>query len=185
MPQQSRITLLAALLLLALLSSACQPALDEGWKLVESESLGIAIAVPDTWAVSFADGALYLGSTQNALDRQDFTGEAGVSITPASLSDLKDDTDPLEIVDTLMIPFSNAVENLVVTQEITSTTLMGYPAATTAFTGMIDQKQGLYTLTAAVMEKDQNALMIFTVDGSEDGHFAAILAEIVASVSLK
>ena len=144
-----------------------------------------SVAIPEAWVVSFADGAVYLGSTQAAMDSQDFQGEAAVSITPAALSDLKDDSDPKEIVDTFMIPFSNAVENLVVTQDITSSTLLGYPAASIAFTGMIDQSQGSYTLTALVIEEEQNALMIFTVVGSEDGHFADTLADIVASITLK
>lgn len=180
-----RKTLLAALLLIVLLLSACEPALEEGWKRIESETMGLSVAIPETWVVSFAEGAVYLGSTQAAMDSQNFQGEAAVSITPAALSDLKDDSDPKEIVNTFMIPFNNAVENLVVTQDITSSTLQGYPAASIAFTGIIDQNQAAYTLTALVIEEDQGALMIFTVDGSQDGHFADTLADIVASLTLK
>jgi len=180
-------TVLAALLLIVLLLSACErePALEDGWKRVESQTLGLSVAIPEAWVVSFVEGAMYLGSTQAAMDSQDFQGEAAVSITPAALSDLKDASTPEEIVDTFMIPFNNAVGNLVVTQDITSTTLQGYPAAFTAFSGLIDQNQAAYTLTAAVIEKDQSALMIFTVDGSPDGHFADALAAIVASITLK
>ena len=47
------------------------------------------------------------------------------------------------------------------------------------------KKIGIYTLTALVIAEDQSALMIFTVDGSEDGHFADTLAKIVDSITLK
>lgn len=182
---RNHLPLLAALLLTVLLLSACQPALEKGWERIESESLGISIAIPENWVMSYKDGALYLGSTQTAMDSQDFQGEAAVSITTATLSDLNDASTPEEILDTFMIPFNHTVEGLVVTQDIASTTLQNYPAANTAFEGVINEDFGFYTFTAVVIEPDQSALMIFTVDGSQDGHFAETLAEIVASITLK
>lgn len=183
--QRKHLPILAALLLIVLLSSACQPALTEGWERVESESLGLSITMPEDWVVSYEDGALFLGSTQSAMDSKDFQEEAAVSITTATLSDLNDASTPEEIVETFMIPFNHTVEGLVVTQEITSLTLQDHPAANTAFEGVINENFGFYTFTAVVIEPEQSALMIFTADASADGHFADILAEIVASVTLK
>lgn len=180
----SRFKLLIVISLLTVLFLvACVDTKQQDWKRIDSPSLGISIQIPESWAMYFADGVLYLGSSQAALDRKMYADEAGVSIAPAILEDLDGADEPITVVENFMLRFNHAANSLEVTSETRQRTIQGQPAATIGFEGDIGDQKGIFTFTAIV--QGERAIVIFTVDGSTDGRFETILDQIVTSVIMR
>ncbi|MBN2146937.1 MAG: hypothetical protein JW726_06095 [Anaerolineales bacterium] len=175
--------LLVGCLLLTVLLSACSEAEDSGWKRIESPSLHLSVSVPDDWVMSFESDVLYLSSSQEALDSKVYEEQAAVSLAITGLEELEGAAEPSEIVDNFLLRFSRTSDDLQVTSETTPGKVQGQPSASASFHGVIGEQEGDYTLTAIV--HDQQAIIIFTIDGSAEGSFAKILAQITSSVSFE
>jgi hypothetical protein len=127
--------------------------------------------------------ALFLASSQEALDSQALENQAAISISTSTTFDFNDTEDPIAIVNEFMSRFQSLGEGLEITQEAAKTTIQGQPAAQTTFKGNIAGQQGLFTLAAIV--KDGQVIMIFSIDGSQNNQYAALIEQIINSVHFK
>ena len=170
-------------LCLALFLAGCTGGSGVPMKDYESANLGIALKMPESWVAEEVTGALYLASSQEALENQELTDQAAVSISTSTTVDFNNTEDPVAIVSEFMSRFNTVGEGLEITQEATKTTIQGQPAAQTTFRGVIANQTGTFTLVAIV--KGSDVIVIFSVDGSTDNQFAAIIDSITNSVRFK
>lgn len=171
------------LLCLSFLLAGCSGANAVPMDDYESTDLGIVLGKPESWVLEEADGVLYMATTQDALDSQALEDQAAISISTSTTYDFNDMEDPVAIVNEFMSRFQSTNEGLEITQETAALTIQGQSAAQTAFNGTVANQPGFFTLSAIV--RDGKVIVLFSIDGSTDSHYAEVIQQVTDSLQFK
>jgi hypothetical protein len=173
------------LFLTALILTACNPALqaaesDTSWIKHESQALGISFELPGSWVTKEAPDVLTMANTQESLDAEKIGIGAGASITPASAADFQGINDPIKVIDVFVEFFQSSSPDIQMIQEPTEMIIQGQPAANVIFQGAVREQEGVFT--TVIIAKDDDLILVLTVDGSEGGVYTETLNRFMDSV---
>jgi hypothetical protein len=164
-----------------LILSACSPQVeDESWIVYETEGLGIAVELPESWVIEEDQYLLSLANDSDHIISKSFENGAGGTITPTTTFNFSNVEEPVEILERLKGYFNGEENSLNVIVEPTMLTIQGQSAATMTYDGTLQGQDGRFTTTVIV--NDENVAVVFTIDGSEDNQYSEMLERITSSV---
>ena len=155
----------------------------ETWSEQEIESYGIHLDLPDSWTMKPDDGMVLIASSENSMSEKDYSDAAGLSITPASTDDFSGIDDPAEILVLFQDHFERGSNDVELILEPAVLTIMDQAAAHMKYKGIADGHEGIFEV--AVIVKDSDVLLVFSVDGTESGNFQETLDRIIHSINLE